>query len=30
MAYDTMIKSGSKLTWLWIIIEPINKEILSF
>ncbi len=25
-----MIKSGSELIWLWIVIEPANKEILSF
>ena len=27
---ETMIKVGSKLTWLWIVIESANKEILSF
>ena len=27
---ETAIKIGSKLTWLWIVIEPVNKEILSF
>ena len=27
---ETAIKIGSKLIWLWIVIEPVNKEILSF
>ena len=28
---ETVIKAGSsELIWLWIVIEPINKEILSF
>ncbi len=25
-----MIKAGPELIWLWVAIEPINKEILSF
>ena len=27
---ETVIKAGSELVWLWVVIEPINKEILSF
>ena len=27
---ETVIKDGSELIWLWIVIEPIHKEILSF
>jgi hypothetical protein len=28
---ETAIKAGSsELIWLWVIIESINKEILSF
>ena len=27
---ETVIKAGSELIWLWVVIEPINKEILSF
>jgi len=27
---ETAIKSGSELIWLWVIIEPKHKEILSF
>ncbi len=27
---ETAIKAGSKLIWLWIVIEPANKQILSF
>ena len=27
---ETGIRSGSQLLWLWIVIEPTNKEILSF
>jgi putative transposase len=27
---ETAIKAGSKLIWLWIVIESENKEILSF
>jgi len=27
---ETAIKAGSELVWLWIIIEPLNKKILSF
>ena len=27
---ETRIKSGSQLIWLWIVIEPIDKEILCF
>ncbi len=27
---ETAIKVGSGLIWLWIVIEPIDKEILSF
>ena len=26
---ETVIKTGSKLIWLWVIIEPKNKEILA-
>ena len=25
-----MIKAGSELIWLWVVIEPTEKEILSF
>ncbi len=25
-----VIRSGSQLIWLWIVIEPIDKEIFSF
>ena len=27
---ETAIKAGSELVWIWIVIEPANKEILSF
>ncbi len=27
---ETAIKEGSELVWIWIVIEPENKEILSF
>ncbi len=27
--YETAIKSGSDLIWLWVIIEPKHKEILD-
>ncbi|HEY6534261.1 MAG TPA: hypothetical protein VIY08_00400, partial [Candidatus Nitrosocosmicus sp.] len=27
---ETGIRSGSQLLWFWIVIEPIDKEILSF
>jgi putative transposase len=27
---ETAIKAGSELIWLWVVIEPICKEILSF
>ena len=27
---ETVIKAGSETIWLWAIIEPKNKEILSF
>ncbi len=27
---ETVIKAGSKFIWLWIVIEPVHKEILSF
>ena len=27
---ETAIKAGSELIWLWIAIEPIDREILSF
>ena len=27
---ETAIKAGSELIWLWVVIEPIDKEILSF
>src|SRR6185437_4266789 len=27
---ETMIKAGSELIWLWVVIESENKEILSF
>ena len=26
---ETAIEAGSELIWLWVIIEPINKEILA-
>jgi putative transposase len=26
---ETGIKAGSELTWLWMVIEPIYKEILA-
>ena len=26
---ETAIKAGSELIWLWIVIEPKNKEILA-
>ncbi len=26
---ETLIKIGSELAWLWVAIEPANKEILS-
>ena len=28
--YETVIKVSSELIWLWLVIEPIDKEILSF
>jgi putative transposase len=27
---ETVIKAGAESIWLWIVIEPIHKEILSF
>ena len=27
---ETAIKAGSELVWIWVVIEPTNKEILSF
>jgi putative transposase len=27
---ETVIKAGSELVWIWVVIEPTNKEILSF
>ncbi len=27
---ETAIKTGSELIWLWVVIEPENKQILSF
>jgi putative transposase len=27
---ETTIKAGSELIWLWVAIEPIDREILSF
>src|SRR6185437_16671331 len=27
---ETAIKLGSELIWLWVVIEPTNKVILSF
>ena len=27
---ETVIKAGSELVWIWVVIEPENKEILSF
>ena len=27
---ETAIKTGFELIWLWVVIEPANKEILSF
>src|SRR5215212_2604716 len=26
---ETLLKVGSELVWLWVAIEPANKEILS-
>ena len=26
---ETAIKAGSELLWLWVVIEPLDKEILS-
>ena len=26
---ETLVKVGSELIWLWVAIEPANKEILS-
>ncbi|HEY6534476.1 MAG TPA: hypothetical protein VIY08_01500 [Candidatus Nitrosocosmicus sp.] len=27
---ETTVKAGSELIWLWVVIEQICKEILSF
>ena len=27
---ETAIKAGSELIWIWIVMEPADKEILSF
>ncbi len=27
---ETAIKTGSELIWLWVVIEPIYREILFF
>ena len=27
---ETAIKAGSELLWLWVVVEPNDKEILSF
>ncbi|HXT84149.1 MAG TPA: hypothetical protein VN704_07450 [Verrucomicrobiae bacterium] len=27
---ETVIKAGAESIWLWIAIEPIHKEIISF
>ncbi len=27
--YETAIKVGSEIIWLWVAIEPVDKEILS-
>ena len=27
---ETALKVNSELIWLWVVIEPIDKEILSF
>ena len=27
---ETAVKAGSDLVWIWVVIEPIDKEILSF
>ena len=27
---ETAIKAGSELIWLWVVIEPNDKEILAF
>jgi transposase-like protein len=27
---ETVIKAGSELIWFWVVIEPADKEILSF
>ena len=26
----TAIKAGSELIWLWVVIEPIDKQIILF
>ena len=26
---ETALKAGSELIWLWVVIEPNNKEILA-
>ncbi len=26
---ETAIKAGSELIWLWVVIEPTDKEILQ-
>ena len=28
--YETAIKAGSELIWLWVVIKPKDREILSF
>jgi putative transposase len=30
MIDETAIKAGSELIWIWIVMEPTDKEILSF
>ena len=27
---EPVIKAGSELVWIWVVIEPTKKEILSF
>ncbi len=27
---ETLIKVGSELVWLWVAIEPENRQILAF
>ena len=27
---ETAIKAGSELLWIWVVVKPKNKEIISF